>query len=488
LQDLREKLEIIMLVFSNPTNYSSISKNVKNGTIFKIYEGIYTNDQTKIDTLVDEKLGDILQHLQVSATYAYKSAYNNSGDVVMVAAKDRTLQIGNKLIKIYKANEIEINNSIDRIKIKDGIYKSGPYRRILENLSSRAVDSKKIDNNLAIDDIHSVVYRNNADQSKIETFISNLEHIAKELNMAKELEKAKQYINDFSKSFLSTYGVDYDYRRIEMFDKLFDEIVNNNEIFEFDNLDRKYTDYNSFRHIAFFESYFSNYIEGTKFEPEEAKEYIFTNKPYERHKDGHDLKSLYDIAMSHQYNVAWPTSEDEFVIFLKHMHKSLMNHRPEVKPGEFKTLNNRAGNTSFVDKTKVIQMIKHVFKQSQQIENIHAQAIYLSLALSEIHPFEDGNGRICRLIMNARLSSCGFDRIILPTVFRNDYMPALKAFSNPDDTNASPILGFFANLIQANHEINFTQSIDEIITMLDEKQAFYDEPGVLWIWEKGVSQ
>jgi Fic family protein len=46
--------------------------------------------------------------------------------------------------------------------------------------------------------------------------------------------------------------------------------------------------------------------------------------------------------------------------------------------------------------------------------------------VSEVHPFLDGNGRIARVMMNAELSAKGLPKIIIPTVYREDYMGALR--------------------------------------------------------------
>ncbi|WP_286145042.1 Fic family protein [Bacteroides caecimuris] len=47
-----------------------------------------------------------------------------------------------------------------------------------------------------------------------------------------------------------------------------------------------------------------------------------------------------------------------------------------------------------------------------------ARAIFMMFMISEVHPFNDGNGRIARVMMNAELVRADQSRIIIPTVFR----------------------------------------------------------------------
>ena len=49
--------------------------------------------------------------------------------------------------------------------------------------------------------------------------------------------------------------------------------------------------------------------------------------------------------------------------------------------------------------------------------------------IAEVYPFLDGNGRIARIFMNAELDACGLCRIIIPTVYREDYLLALRKLS-----------------------------------------------------------
>jgi Fic family protein len=57
------------------------------------------------------------------------------------------------------------------------------------------------------------------------------------------------------------------------------------------------------------------------------------------------------------------------------------------------------------------------------------RAALAMFVVAEVHPFTDGNGRTARLAMNLFLTEAGLTRIIVPTVYRDDYISALKAMS-----------------------------------------------------------
>jgi fido (protein-threonine AMPylation protein) len=58
------------------------------------------------------------------------------------------------------------------------------------------------------------------------------------------------------------------------------------------------------------------------------------------------------------------------------------------------------------------------------------RAALAMFVIAEVHPFADGNGRSARVAMNHFLSSANLTRIIVPTVYRDDYISSLKAMTN----------------------------------------------------------
>jgi hypothetical protein len=53
--------------------------------------------------------------------------------------------------------------------------------------------------------------------------------------------------------------------------------------------------------------------------------------------------------------------------------------------------------------------------------------------VSEVHPFDDGNGRVARVMMNTEFVSGAQSRIIIPTVFRDDYLGGLRQMTRYGD-------------------------------------------------------
>ena len=194
------------------------------------------------------------------------------------------------------------------------------------------------------------------------------------------------------------------------------------------------TDEESFRLFSFFESYFSNYIEGTEFDVEEAKAIVDSGIPMPRRdEDSHDILGTFKILSNRAEMMKIPTSPDELFAILSHRHSVLLEGRPHMNPGIFKSKNNRAGMTEFVDHQLVKGTLSQGFKYYAALTDPFARAIFMMFMISEVHPFNDGNGRIARVMMNAELVRADQSRIIVPTVFREDYILALRKLTRHKD-------------------------------------------------------
>jgi fido (protein-threonine AMPylation protein) len=184
------------------------------------------------------------------------------------------------------------------------------------------------------------------------------------------------------------------------------------------------------RNKAFFEAYFSNYIEGTTFEIEEAEQIVFDHQiPARRPKDGHEIAATFRLVSDPVEMRATPHDFDQLVQLLQARHRTLMAERPEVEPGVFKQAANRAGDTHFVEPVYVRGTLRKGMELYLALTPGLARAIYLMFLVTDVHPFVDGNGRIARIMMNAELVSAGQPTIIVPTVYREDYLLALRALT-----------------------------------------------------------
>jgi hypothetical protein len=268
--------------------------------------------------------------------------------------------------------------------------------------------------------------------------------IAPQLGMEKEFTGINQLITDLlgtglSKNLVSpiararVLGEPVDPDRIQLFESVYEELVK-----------RDYPDYEdqnkgmqSYQNFAFFESYFSNYIEGTEFTVDEAKQIITTATPLPaRDEDSHDVLGTYQIVSNRNEMSIVPESPDQLLKLLRERHAILLSARKTKNPGEFKDKNNRAGTTEFVDMELVPGTLKKGFEWYSLFQHPFAKAAFMMFMISEVHPFLDGNGRIARVMMNAELSSKGLSKIIIPTVYREDYMGALKKLTKQRDADA----------------------------------------------------
>lgn len=200
--------------------------------------------------------------------------------------------------------------------------------------------------------------------------------------------------------------------------------------------------------FAFMEAYFSNFIEGTEFEVDEAREVVFDGlRLSQRRDDSHDILNTYRLLADTFEMSRTPGSPEAFVDLLRTRHRQILQHRTDKRPGEFKLQRNRAGNSVFVEPALVAGTLVEAFALYRILPHALARAIFMQIAVSEIHPFDDGNGRLSRAMMNAELTAANQCRIIIPTVYRDDYITTLKAFSR-------------------------TRRIDPVIRMFERAQAF----------------
>jgi fido (protein-threonine AMPylation protein) len=132
-----------------------------------------------------------------------------------------------------------------------------------------------------------------------------------------------------------------------------------------------------------------------------------------------------------------PADFTAFRGLLQAWNREVIFSRAAKRPGEWQTERNFAGATEFVDPERVQGTLEKGFEILCAAGSVEARAALAMFLVAEVHPFGDGNGRTARLAMNHYLSSAGLTRIIVPTVYRDDYLTALKALTQSRATEAA---------------------------------------------------
>jgi Fic family protein len=494
-----------MIYFSNTTNQNLLIKKVNEDKIIRIFQGIYIEkeDLQNIKLYIE----DILNYLNIEGIIYFKSSIetlNNKieDNILYIASKtiNKTLElkVNNKLIftiKVLKTNSILFDKSIYIEKqINKLKYLNFETSFVLNFLESN-VFSKRSNKELSFFLLKKYIIKKYGSIENKNIFFLNIKNILNNENINEKNINLENIKNNFETFLISNkkYETIYvDEERMELFNKC-------KEVLQFLEIEHKFEEkleinnymyknnnnYNSIINANFFESYFSNYIEGTEFEIDEATKIIFNKEHiYQRHSDGHDIKNTFNILNTLSNNYVEYNSFEEFFTFIKNIHVEMLSHRKDnINVGEIKKIKNKAGNTTFVAPSFVYDTLKEGFKIYKELQNeglMYSSAIFLKLLFLEVHPFDDGNGRISRILLNNELfkiSKNNMFKIIIPTVFREDYITSIKAFSNG---NPKPFINTIIKALNITQSIDFNKNIEDIILNIEENSGFEKDTSLIW--------
>jgi len=477
-------IELQEVIFSSADK--TLSRHIKElekaGKIKKIAPRIYTGKINEDPTtIIRRNIFTILGNQYKNAVLSHRSALEfkptENGTLFLTYTYTKKIELPGITLRIVEGpGPIEGDN-----KFFGELYVSQQARAFLENLQiskKSGPDSKTLPVEKLEERLEKMLRVNGEDA--INELRDKARSISRELSMEKEFEK----LNTIISSLLSTstpktlvsaaaqaraYGIPYDSDRLQLFEKLFIELQQ--RIFK--HRPDKNKSAQSFANFAFFESYFSNYIEGTKFELDEAKEIIEYQQPLPtRDEDSHDILGTYQLVSNRNEMQIIPTSGERLLEILQYRHKVLLSARPGKKPGTFKDKNNFAGQTSFVDHALVRGTLIKAFEYYTVLQAPFAKAIYMMFIISEIHPFLDGNGRIGRVMMNATLVNAGESKIIIPTVYREDYLVALRKLTRQSEPDT------YIRMMDRAHEFSanvYGDNREEMQAYLTACNAFFED-------------
>lgn len=167
--------------------------------------------------------------------------------------------------------------------------------------------------------------------------------------------------------------------------------------------------------LPFFEAYFSNFIEGTEFSIDEAEAIVESGAiPDERPEDAHDVLGTFEAVHDPVLRVATPATPEELFELLERRHRLVMGGRPDRRPGQFKDKPNQAGSYVFVAPTLVEGTLSEGYKRLVDLPPGFARGAFALFLVSEVHPYDDGNGRVARAAMCAELTAVDQARMVIP--------------------------------------------------------------------------
>jgi Fic family protein len=263
-------------------------------------------------------------------------------------------------------------------------------------------------------------------------------------------------------------------------------------------------------------NYNSNAIEGNSLTLGETRSLLLhgltaAGKPMRDHLDvkGHNeaVLALEDFVRSE-----YPLTEQ----FIREMHQLLLGEayqtpaqtpdgqptRKRIVPGRYKTSPNNVltatGEMFYfatVEETPGRMMdLVDWYRQEDAAPTLHpvALAAEFHYRFVRIHPFDDGNGRMSRLLMNLILLRHGYPMTVIKATDRNRYLAALSA---ADAGDPEPFLSFIIENVEGSLQLMIRaakgESIDEVNDLdkklaLLKKQVLSREEFIETTWNNGT--
>lgn len=433
------------ILVSGTATSRAVSRAISQGKLRKLASRLYTSNlKDAAEAIVRRNLWQITGGYFPGALVADRTALENApaddGSVYLIAGRSADIDLPGITLRPRKGHPPLAS---DRPFI-GGLYLCSTARGFLENmrpsrargrLASRTLPRREFEERLDM-------FLRRSGEDAINRLRDEINSQARELDMPKEAQE----LNGIIGALLGTReaelcspigrarraGRPYDPARLMLFEAL------HRSLREYPPVVRpsKKRDEEAQATLAFFEAYFSNFIEGTEFEVEEAADIVFRGFiPSARRQDAHDVLGTYRVVCD-PHEAGCAKQFEAFLKLLRYDYAAIMESRRDVRPGEFKQTGNRAGSTTFVAPDLVEGTLEQGFGLCRSLDSPFARAVFMMFLIAEIHPFADGNGRTARVLMNAELVTTGEERIVIPTVYRNNYLAGLKSLSQSGHAEA----------------------------------------------------
>jgi hypothetical protein len=441
-------LEAALEVFFSTTATSrAIRRLLESGEVRHIAGRLYTkNLADPLEDVVRRNIWEIVAGYFPGAVIVDRTAFElrpsgEEGSVFLCAHTRRVVRLPGLVLNCRRGPGPV---SGDQPFMNGGLYLSSWPRRFLENLRpsrarsgvSRTLSAAEMEQQL-----QAVLVNQGEDElNRLRDEASGLAH---EIGAEQEGERLASIVGALlgtgdgklvtARARAMRAGAGWDERRLSLFDELMGALS------AYVPIDRPERPAHMGPPFAFFEAYFSNFIEGTEFLVDEAIGIVFAGAvPPDRPQDAHDIKGTYDLVSDVAARERAPSDAGALESIIQSDHARVLAARSEMSPGEYKTRANRAGQTEFVSPALVRGTLERGMERYLALQAGFQRAVFAMFLISEVHPFADGNGRVARALSNAELTSASQQRLIVPTIFRDDYLQALRAMSR--QVNPNPLI------------------------------------------------
>ena len=418
---------------------AEVSRRVAQGRLRKLASRLYTRDlDTDAEILVRRNLWDIVAGYFPGALIADRTALElepaRDGSVCLVTQRGADIELPGVILRPRRGAP---PTEVDR-PFLGGLFLSSPARACLDNLRPSRTRRGRLPRTLHRPDIEAHLERMfaTAGENAGNRLRDDARRVAAAIDRVAELAELDAIVGALAgtrgarlsapTARARAAGHAYDPARLALFGDLHAELLRT----PCPSRRPRRRDGIGAATQAFFEAYFSNYIEGTEFTPEEAEAIIFGGRiPEERPADAHDVIGVWRIVSDATEMRRVPETAAEFLELLRERHAGMFERRRDVAPGRFKTAPNRVGAIEFVRPDAVVGTLERGFEMYGSLDTPFRRAAFIHFLVSEVHPFTDGNGRMARVMMNAELVAGDQERIVIPTVYRDNYIAGQRALS-----------------------------------------------------------
>jgi hypothetical protein len=455
----------LVVAGEDKTQARRLQRLAATGRLRRIYAGIYTDDLVQpLESIIRRELLALCPLVAPGSVISHRSALDGGrptagGTLFLTGSNRRDFELPGLKLRIAKGPG-PLDSDIRVPTFGGDAYISSQARALLENLTvSRGDPAER--RTLGAEGVEAWLARFIG--RDISGAVNKLRDTARAIAVPLGLESEFKQLDKAIGALLGTQrvrltapaaiaraaGKPYDDARVTLFQALAVELQQ-------DPLQVPLADPKADRHLqAFIETYFSNYIEGTEFEIEEAHDIAVQGRPLKyREDDSHDILGTYHAILESKADPVTPQNFEDFAKQLKDWNRQVIESRQSKSPGEFKSESNRAGNTIFVTPDLVIGTLSKGYEVIMSAATPANRAALAMIVVAEVHPFTDGNGRTARLAMNQFLTHAGLTRIIIPTVYRDDYISALKAMSS--NSYPQPLVRMLARAARFSRWVNMT--------------------------------